>query len=413
MTDKIKRLVADYHATAYMYQKMLDYYNGKHDILNTYRYEENRANNKTVINYIQKFVEEELSYTLGNPISYISKSGNENIVNDIDYSLYHWQTTHNQELCRQLEIFGIAYELYYINHSGEFCSRILNPTNSICYTDTDNIPQIFIHFYKLKYDDSEYYDVYYRDKIEIYKDNTLQSTKKHIFSGVPVSICSIGAEQTIYNKIKGLNDAYNLIASDQINIISDYRNAYLTVTGATVDEETADMLKIKGILNIPGGDAKVSWLIKNIDSSYIDSMLKEIKNSMYSVCNHVDSQERLQSNISGTALRSRLVFLEQRCKTVFDAVCDTVYDRLQFLFEYLVLKNKVYEWRDIVINFNPNIPQDIEMMSRVITNVGDKISQETAISLLGIAENPANEIAKIKKERAELEKIDLNKIHAV
>lgn len=392
---------------------MNDYYEGKHDIFSSYSYEEYRANHRSVVNYVNKFIEEEIAYSFGNPVSYISKSGNKDIVNAIDYNLYHWQTTHNQELYRQLEIFGTAYELYYIDKDGLFSGRILNPTNGIVYTDTDGIPQIFIHFYKLKYDDSEYYDIYYNDKIELYRAGTKIETKKHIFSRCPVSICSIGVEQTIFNKIKSLNDAYNIIVSDQVNIISDYRNAYLTVTGATLDDETADKLKTKGILNISGEKASVSWLIKNIDSSYIDAMLKEIRDSMYSVTDHIDGNEKLQSNTSGVALRNRLTFLEQRCKMVFDAVCDTIYDRLKFLFQYMALKNKPFDWKDITISFNPNIPQDLTMIAQVLTQLDGKISLETALGQIPFIENPANEIAKIKKERAELEEIDLDKINAV
>lgn len=392
---------------------MQNYYNGDHDIYDTYSREEYRANYVTCINYVQKFIEEELAYTFGNSMSYISKSGDKNIVNAIDYNLYHWKTTHNQELCRQLEIYGTAYELYYIDNDGLFNGRILNPTNSIVYSDTDGIPQIFIHFYKLKYDDAEYHDIYYPDRIEVYKNNRCIDTKANIFNGLPVSICSIGAEQTIFNKIKTLNDAYNLIISDNINLISDYRNAYLTVTGATVDEETADMLKHRGILNIPGGEAKVSWLIKNVDSSYIDSMLQHIQEEMYSTCNHIDGNEKLQSNTSGVTLRTRLVFLEQRCKTVFDIVADTVYDRLKFLFQYLALKNQTFDWKDITISFNPNIPQDLTMIAQVLTQLDGKISLETALGQIPFVENPMNEIEKIKKERTELEAIDLDKINGV
>ena len=390
---------------------MLDYYEGKHDILTNYHFSSGRANDRVVNNVIGRFVEEEIAYTFGNPVCYISKTGNENIVNDIDYNLYHWQTTHNQELCRQLEIFGTAYELYYTDAEGLFCSRILNPSNAVVYTDTDGSPEIFIHFYKLKYDDSEYYDIYYRDRVEVYKGGTLINTKKHIFSAVPVSICSIGVEQTIFSKIKTLNDAYNSILSDQKNTISDNRNAYLVITGMEVIEDTAKMLQESGILNITTKDGKAEWLIKNVDSSYVESILNELMRDMYSVCSHVDGNEKLQSNSSGVALRTRLVFLEQRCKTIFDTVCDTIYDRIKFLFQYLLLKNQKYNWKDIAISFNPNIPQDLAMIAQVLTQLEGKISLETALGQNPFVENPANEIAKIKKERVELEAIDLDKIN--
>lgn len=413
MADIIKELISDYLAGLSIYQKMKDYYDGQHDILSFYKYEEGRSNQKTVVNYVNKFVEEELAYCFGNPLTYTSKSGNDDEIKAIDYNFYHWKSTHNQELMRQLEIYGTAYELYYIDQDGLFSGRILNPTDAIAYTDADGIPQIFVHFYKMKYTSDEYFDVYYPDRIEIYKNGSPLKTKSHIFNGVPVSICCIGEDQTIYRKIKALNDSLNLVLSDQINLISDYRNAYLVVSGAEVDEETATLLKTKGILNINSKDGKASWLIKNIDSTYIDSIIREIKDSIYSTCNHIDGQEKLQSNTSGVALRTRLVFLEQRCKTVFDCVSDTIYDRIKFLFYYLSLKNLSYDWKDIAINFNPCIPQDLAMIAQVLTQLDGKISLETALSQVPFIENPAIEIAKIKKERAELEQIDLDKINGV
>ena len=60
------------------------------------------------------------------------------------------------------------------------------------------------------------YIIYYPDKIEIYQDGDLINTKENIFSGVPVSVCYLGGEKTIYSKIKNLNDSLNQVMSDQI-----------------------------------------------------------------------------------------------------------------------------------------------------------------------------------------------------
>lgn len=405
----ITNMINDFHGHSDIFAKMQRYYDGKHDILSTYKHEPNRANNITVVNYIHKFIEEEISYCFGNGLVYISKNSNEQEINNINYQLSHWNKNHNQDLMRQLEIYGLAYELYYINERGEFSSRILNPSNSIVYCDSDNVPQLFIHFYKQRYDNFEYYDIYFPDRIEIYQDGNLINTKENIFSGVPVSVCYLGAEKTIYNKIKNLNDSLNQVMSDQINVISDYRSAYLVVTGADVDEETAELLKTKGILN-PKGDGKVNWLMKEMNDSYIQNMISEIKKDIYEICDHIDAQEKLQSNTSGVALRTRLVFLEQRCKTVFDAICNTITDRMWFLFQYLNLKNLTYDYKDVKVTFNPCIPQDILTIAQTISQLGDKISTETALSQIPWVQNPAEEMAKIRKEQEDEQAIDLSKV---
>ncbi|MDF2589840.1 MAG: phage portal protein family [Anaerocolumna sp.] len=415
MTDEktiIDSMVQGYYANLQSYIKMRDYYNGEHDIVATYKRETNRNNYISINNFIQKFIDEEIQYTLGNAVSFTSMSGNNEIINAIDNSLFHFKANHNQLLMKELEIYGTCYELSYIDRKGRYCTRILNPTNAIIYTDEDEVPQIFIHFYKRQYDDNQYKDIYYNDgRIEIYKNDALINTKQHIFKGCPVSICQMDIEQTIYCKIKRLNDAYNQIVSDQVNVIADYRNAYLVVVGAEVDEVAANTLKEKGILNLTSKDSTVSWLLKEMNDQYIQNMIGNLKNSMYENCNHIDGNEKLQSNTSSLAIRSRLIFLENRCKTMFDIVSDTIYDRLERLFEYLSLKNLTYNVKDIRISYTPNIPIDIITIVQAISQLGDKISLETALKQLPWVENPSQEIEKIKAEKSAMDKIDLDKIN--
>ena len=125
--------------------------------------------------------------------------------------------------------------------------------------------------------------------------------------------------------------------------------------------------------------------------------------------------EKLQSNTSGTALRNRLVFLEQRCNAILDIVLNTVYDRTERLLEYLAAKGKTYDFTDIKINATPCIPQDeISIIQGLVQlGIGTNISLETALSRLPFVENPANEIAKIKQEQKTNNRIELDKIDLV
>lgn len=129
---------------------------------------------------------------------------------------------------------------------------------------------------------------------------------------------------------------------------------------------------------------------------------------MYSVCNHIDGNEKLQSNTSSLAIRSRLIFLEQRAKSMFDYVQDAIYDRVERLFEYLAMKGKNYDINDVQISFTPNVPNDIITIVQVISQLGDTISKQTALSLLPFVESPAVEMERIKKEQEESGMIDLD-----
>ena len=217
--------------------------------------------------------------------------------------------------------------------------------------------------------------------------------------------------ETIFSKIRHLQDTYNETLSDQASIIGDYRNAYLVVTGVEVTDEIAKKMEDHGLLNLPAEkNASVNWLLKNINDAYIQNILSDLRNAMYSVCNHIDGNEKLQSNTSSLAIRSRLIFLEQRAKSMFDYVQDAIYDRIERLFEYLSIKGIDYDISDVQINYTPNVPVDLATTVQVISQLGDKLSTETALSLLPFVESPAIELEKIKKERAEAEYIDLDSV---
>ena len=150
-TQLIEKMIADYNNNKTLYNAMARYYKGDMDINYQYRKFPNRANNIVIDNFVNKFINEEVQYSLGNPISYVSMSGNKDVIEAIYSNTFHWKDTHNQELMRTLEIYGCAYALNYIDAKGRFSERILNPENAIVYCDSDGVPVRFIHFYKKKY----------------------------------------------------------------------------------------------------------------------------------------------------------------------------------------------------------------------------------------------------------------------
>lgn len=414
-TQLIDRMLAEFNNNKVLYHSMKRYYKGDHDINYNYTKFPNRANQIVIDNFINKFINEEVQYSLGNPLSYVSKSGNKEIINAVLNTTFHWNDNHNQELMRTLEIYGTAYALNYIDAQGRFCERILNPQNAIVYCDSDGVPVRFIHIYKKKYEEDEYRDIYYPDgKIIIYKNNRKIAVKNQPFKGIPVSICKLAnIEDTIFYKIKGLQDSYNRTLSEQANTISDYRNAYLVISGVKVDEDTEKMLQTHGILNLPSNaNTNAKWLMKDMPDTYIEHYLARIRNAIYETCNHIDGNEKLQSNTSGTALRNRLVFLEQRCNVMLEVVLNTVYERLDRLFEYLAIKGTAYPITDITIYPSPCIPRDEISIIQGLTQlgIGTNISLETALSQIPFVENPVQEIAKIKQEQKTNNQIELDKI---
>ncbi|WP_154696545.1 phage portal protein, partial [Clostridium botulinum] len=205
--DLLKKAYEEYQSNKITYNKMYEYYKGNTDAMANYKMVTERSNNKTPVNYIKKFIKEEVSYSVGNDVTYISKSGNENIVNDIDYYLDHWSEGHDSNLAKNMLIYSLVYELYYVDEEGQFSSKIISPREGYAAIDDFGNISFFMHTYKLKFDDKTYIDVYTDKEILHFNDKFEKINKptKHIFGTVPVALCQLseeGKDDTLYKDLK-------------------------------------------------------------------------------------------------------------------------------------------------------------------------------------------------------------------
>lgn len=415
----VKKAYGSYWIFKNIYEKMYRYYKGDTDAIRKYLFVTERSNLKINLNYIKKFIKEEVAYTLGNDITYESRTDNENIVRDIEYNTAHWNELHDTDLMKYLIIFTKVYELYYIDDNADFCSKIIKPTEGYAYYDESSKKILFfIHAFKNDFDTTNsYIDVYTADKIYHFdsKFNKIADSTPNIFGEIPVSIGELteeGYDDSLYKDLKGLQDAFETNLSDIGNEISDFRNAYLLFKNSQVDEDNIPEMKRMGVLQLPGEKADASWLIKNINDTFIQNTLDRYEDTMYQLACHINHNESLQSNLSGVALRSRLIVLENKCSLEIKAHKNIVKNRLRFLFKYLdIKKNKNYDYKDVKTLYTPNIPTDdlstAQMLSQIPEGV---ISKDTGRGLFSFINNKVVEAEKVKKEQSEEIPIDLDNL---
>lgn len=412
----VKKAYGSYWIFKNIYEKMYRYYKGDTDAIRKYLFVTERSNLKINLNYIKKFIKEEVAYTLGNDITYESRTDNENIVKDIEYNTAHWNELHDTDLMKYLDLFTKVYELYYIDDNADFCSKIIKPTEGYAYYDESSKKILFfIHAFKNDFDTTNsYIDVYTADKIYHFdgKFNEISPPTQTIFGEVPISIGELteeGYDDSLYKDVKGLQDAFETNLSDIGNEISDFRNAYLLFKNSQVDETDIPDMKKLGILQLPGDKADASWLIKNINDTFIQNTLDRYEDTMYQLACHINHNESLQSNLSGVALRSRLIVLENKCSLLIKAHKNIVKNRLRFLFKYLdIKKNKNYDYKDVKALYTPNIPTDDLSTAQMLSQVPEGIiSKDTARGLFSFINNKVAEAEKVKKEQEEEIPMDL------
>lgn len=410
----IKKIYGTYYAYKKIYNKMYSYYKGDTDAMKKYKFVTERSNLKINTNYIKKFIKEEVSYTVGNQITYESRKDDTNIINDIEYYTAHWDELHDTDLMKYLLIFTKVYEIYYLDSNADFCSKIIKPTEGYAYVDNASGKVLFfIHAFKNDFDTiNTYVDVYTDEFIYHYdgRFNEIADPTENIFGEVPVSVGKLTLEEyhdSLYKDIKGLQDAFETNLSDIGNEISDFRSAYLVFMGCKVDEEKVPDMKRLGILNAEGDKSKIEWLIKNINDTFIQNTLDRYVDTMYQIACHINHNEGMVSNLSGIALRSRLIALENKCELEEKAHKNIIKTRLKFLCMYLnIKKNKSYDYKDIKALYTPNIPIDDLSTAQMLSQAPEGIvSKDTARGLFSFINNKAAEAEKVKKEQKEAEPI--------
>jgi SPP1 family phage portal protein len=301
---------------------------------------------------------------------------------------------------RNIAIFGIAYEVVYIDTQvtfGEQAEIINNnipkffsvdPREMILLYDYSPEPKkkIAVRFYKTEEDEGRV-EVYYKDHIEEYKrinkdtngnqaEEKLVLIQKYInfFDEVNVVAYYFGDEMMgLIEPVMDLIDAYDVLLSDSMNEFDRFAFAYLIMKkfGLTdlakktapgmVDKADATIknLKKKRVFeHLPEG-ADISFLTKDIPTEFIQFMSELLKNQIH-IQSHVPDFNMMTGALSGAAV-DRLLFDFENIVSSAEADFDVgLTERIDLITVIYVKSKKGVDGRheDIVISHKRNLPQN-------------------------------------------------------
>lgn len=396
----IDKLISEYNQRKVRAIKQYNYYIGNTDAYKNYQENKDRCNRKVNDNFIKTFIDEEVSFMVGQPITYISKSNNKECIQSIYDNLSNSSATLDLDLAKTLLIYGEAYELKYIDEK-ECKIKVFNPQTSIGYVNEEGQIEFFIRFYKKMLDDTIYMDII--DDSNIYKCTesnyiTPIETIPHYFGKCPVGYCAI--DSTLYDDIKTLQDMFEYVSNDIGNEIGDTRLAYMVFSGCELSEEQAKDMKKMGIIQLPDSKSTAQYLIKNLNSDFVQSYLDRLEKSIYRVAQHIDNQTQIQSNTSGQMLVTRMNCLRLKILSQNQALKNCIKDRIRCLFAYLnLVEDTEYSFKDIVIEPQMNLPSNDVETAQIMSQLNGKLSIRTGLSKLSFVTNPEEEFEKMLEEQ--------------
>ena len=413
------------------FEKNMDYYLGKHEILEKERSESGAPNAQPVCNHAKDIADTASGYFMGNPITYKLAGDEEDgrIKEAFDRLMDAFDDAtvddDDQENALMLSIEGKTYEyIYAAEDEASLREKPIDPQNAfLVYDQSIEHRELFgVYYYTKKNDldpDGEQEDVWYvlvmteteLKYYEIPKDSEDEVppyfVEPHNLGYIPLveyknNRFAIGDfEQQI-----GLIDAYNTMTADRINDKEQFIDAILVIYGALLgdggdeSDQAQEELRQKKLLELPI-DAKAEYLVRQLDESGMETLRDALKEDIYTF-SHVPNltDENFAGNSSGVAMEYKLLGLEMLTKTKERWYRRGLRKRLNIFLYYLGLQGSVLSEKDIEVQFSRSLPKNLLEISQIIGNLEGEVSQRTLISLLPFVEDPDAELAALEAEEA-------------
>lgn len=399
-------------------EKYFNYYEGNQAILRKMVNDPTKPCNRIVTNYCYTIVGNYQGYLTGQDITYTSPNDISAIVDILSYNDVR---TEDSELLKQALIYGRSFEINYVDEDGKQRFKVLDTRQCIpVYDNTLNQNLLcVIRFYPIdQFDVSTGYnvDIYYTDRIEHYTMNTGFTTlrfigeEQHFYHQVPVTVFSLNPEEkSIFDKIMGLQDAYNTLLSSEVDDFEAFCDAYLVLKNVTASADDVAEMKEKRVIVLPyaaqGVDPDASFLNKNISDTQIENILTNIDEQIHKISNSPDFTDEAFGTSSGVAMKYKLLGFENTAGAIAANMTKALQKRLELICEILNLTSGEQMWRDVEITFTRNLPVDLAETANLVNTLKGTVSDRTLLSLLPFVSDIDKELEMV--EESKLRNIEL------
>lgn len=363
---------------------------------------------------------------------------------------YNDDEYHNLNMVWDFFTKRAAYEIYYKNTDGEYVYTKADALETVAIWDY-SLPKNLIGIYrviettlangeyqtmvelttkngkfyyndtpekrKLFLNNNEEYKKVYKNENLFTRDNSLTQPAK--WDEIPATAMEQEDGLAIHEPVISLIRAYERIVQNGRNMHQYNDDAILAVKGYKTDNkatirnekgvyvsnparELEDELVLKSKVRYLDDNGDLFWVTKNINDGAIENHKKTLMD-LICLCSFVPNMTDLgftQAD-NNSALEKKFFNLQQLIST-FKGLFKAGYTRRWELILNKINKDKAktYDFRDIEVVLNINLPTDTSSETSRVLSLRDLLADETLINMLPDDLDAKNEIAK-KKEEAE------------
>ena len=409
LTPELLRKILDRFNTTDLIKRKRwkNYYDGKMDILQKQYSDPTKPCSRVVTNLCKVVADTYCGYIAGKPVTYTS---NDNIDDIQEVINYNDDESENSNWLLNALIYGVGYELHWIDNDAQERYSQINPLNCVAIhaASLENELLYFIRWYDVSdFDDDDLLcvEVYDAHTKKTYHCHGLVgalefiSEEPHAFNDVPVSVFYLNEqEESIFNQAMSLNDAYNELQSSEVDDYSAFCDAYLVLIGTDAEKEDIAEMKENRVLVLPEG-ANAQYLIKQSNDTQITNMLENIKKNIFKVTCAPDMSDENFMAQSGVAIKYKLVGFENKASAIVTNFTKAIQRRIELICNILHLKASDTVWRDVNINFVRNLPQDLTETISLVNSLKGSVSDATLLSQIPFVTDVQAEIEAVREQK--------------
>ena len=404
------------------YEKLRRYYRGAH-MIEERRQDGPLAPNNRLVNNFPKYITDTVcGYVFGNSITLTAADDTTDISPVADALSAADAGTYNAELGKILSVYGLGYELWYMDDTATPRMATVEPRHAfLVYSDDVREQPLFGVTYRRQnprqapmgeYDAT--YHLYLYTDTEV-REYTLENgalimtgSAPHYFGHIPlIEYWNNEDGMGDFEHVLTLIDAYNTLQSDRVNDKERFVSAILMIRGATLgeDSETAAAILKNSILELPEKDADAAYLIKSMDESQVEILRRSLADDIHKFSQVPDfTDQQFTGNSSGVAIKYKLMSLECLANIKERYFTSGLKERLALVANIIAVKGgPVIDPASVQITFHRTLPaNELETMQMVtMGKTAGVISLPTAVKELNLAADTGAEVAAIQREAAD------------
>ena len=299
----------------------LEAYYKNNNVINRTQKADGKANHKVAHPFAHQLVSTMVGYFASEPVQF--DIDNEQVKTSLDdFMKYNDFDRVFTKVVTDSCVYGVGAITTFIDQKGLVRFASVNPMELIVVVNNDVLEDIHtvVRHWQCESNDGEivrYVEVYDNEKVRKFYLNEEEIfneiVEEHYFQDVPFTLFYANADQmAIFERVIPLIDAYDLLESETLNLVSDLADAILLIAGVELDDEMVKKVNQLRLLNVSDTNEN------NVDVRYItkdapthEETKQRIHDDIFSLAmipnlNGKDFGEAL----SGTALKLRMASME-------------------------------------------------------------------------------------------------------